>query len=230
MDIAPRQAHGSIRCVIAAKTLDKPSKNPRKIVEIDAQLFDDVASRCPSFLSTTAFINQELHLAARGLDSPYKISEPPAAVTSERSNKTNKERARDSYKTRKQYDEQFNEFWGTYQSSPSKANGQSKPKALDAWVEAIKQETPERLIEAAQKAVKEVQRLQQADEFCAPLPDAFRWLRDGRYTVLLEDHAPAQVQKKHEPKHPAYRDFTAERLAQEGSNQQDVLKSMGMEF
>ena len=210
-----------------------PARDPQEApteIRIDSELIQRVDAVCPKYMPRTVFINQAVDLHLRGLDTLHKIPEPPQAITSERSNKTNKERARDSSKTRNQYSDEFNEFWGTYQSSPSKANGQSKPKAWDAWSDATKQETPERLVEAARKAVEEVRRLQQADEFCAPLPDAFRWLRDGRYVVLLEGHTVTPTQKKPEAKHPAYRDFTAERLEAEGSSQDDVLKRMGMEF
>jgi hypothetical protein len=178
-------------------------------VRFNRELYEQMTAAKPKYLSTTDFIHLMADKGLGGVDMSFKISEPPQAVTSERSNKTNKERARDSSKTRTQYSDEFNEFWGTYQSSPSKANGQSKPKAWDAWGEAIKQETPEQLVEAARKAVEEVRRLQQADEFCAPLPDAFRWLRDGRYVVLLESHKVTPTQKRPEPKHPAHQVFTA---------------------
>jgi hypothetical protein len=189
-----------------------PARDPQEApteIRIDSELIQRVDAVCPKYMPRTVFINQAVDLHLQGLDTSNKILKPPAAITSERSNKTNKERARDSSKTRTQYSDEFNEFWGTYQSSPSKANGQSKPKAWDAWGDAIKQETPERLVEAAQKAVEEVRRLQQADEFCAPLPDAFRWLRDGRYVVLLEGHKVTPTQKRSEPLHPAYKVFTA---------------------
>ena len=199
-------------------------------MRFESTLYEELKATKPTFLSVTDWAQVCAKAGLEGVDSANKISRPPQAVTSERSNKTNKERARDSSKTRTQYSDSFNEFWGTYQSSQSKANGQSKPKAWDAWSDATKQETPERLVEAARRAVEEVRRLQQADEFCAPLPDAFRWLRDGRYVVLLEAHTVTPTQKKPETKHPAYRDFTAERLEAEGSSQDDVLKRMGMEF
>ena len=186
-----------------------PQEHPKKTIEISGSLYQRMEDVKPEYLSTTAFFQLMADKGLGGIDMPFKIPEPPQAITSERSNKTNKERARDSSKTRNQYSDEFNEFWGTYQSSPSKANGQSKPKAWDAWSDATKQETPERLVEAARKAVEEVRRLQQADEFCAPLPDAFRWLRDGRYVVLLESHKVTPTQKRSEPLHPAYKVFTA---------------------
>jgi hypothetical protein len=93
-------------------------------------------------------------------------------------------------RVRPDYDDGFTAFWNEYQRAPLKANAQSKNKAFVQWKEALKLETPERLLEAARKAVEEVKQAKVQDEWCAPLPDAFRWLRDERYAVLLEDHVP----------------------------------------
>lgn len=90
---------------------------------------------------------------------------------------------------------EFEAFWKVYQSCPSKANCQSKIRAWEAWQEVVTFEDPARLISAAQKAVDQCHDLQRRGEFCAPLPDCFRWLRDERYAVLLEDHAPASPAK-----------------------------------
>jgi uncharacterized protein with von Willebrand factor type A (vWA) domain len=91
-------------------------------------------------------------------------------------------------RSRPTYDEAFTAFWNEYQRAPIKANAQSKNKAFEQWKQVMKHETPERLLEAARRAVTEVKKAEAAEEWCAPLPDAFRWLRDERYTVLLEDH------------------------------------------
>ena len=93
-------------------------------------------------------------------------------------------------RVRPDYDDGFNEFWNTYQRAPLKANSQSKNKAFEQWKQVVKEEAPERLVEAARRAVEQVKQARMQDEWCAPLPDAFRWLRDERYTVLLEDHVP----------------------------------------
>lgn len=91
-------------------------------------------------------------------------------------------------RVRPAYDEGFTAFWNEYQRAPIKANAQSKNKAFEQWKQVMKHETPERLLEAARRAVTQVKKAEAAEEWCAPLPDAFRWLRDERYTVLLEDH------------------------------------------
>jgi hypothetical protein len=97
-------------------------------------------------------------------------------------------------RVRPAYDDAFTAFWNEYQRAPLKANAQSKKKAFEAWGDAVKQETPERLLQAAQKAVEEVKAATTLNEWCAPLPDCFRWLRDERYAVLLENHTPAGPQ------------------------------------
>ena len=92
---------------------------------------------------------------------------------------------------RREYTPEFQQFWNVYQTCPIKANSQSKPLAFEAWKEAIQAETPERVIEAARRVVEQAKQAKIQDDWFAPLPDAFRWLRDERYTVLLENHVPA---------------------------------------
>jgi hypothetical protein len=87
--------------------------------------------------------------------------------------------------------DEFNAFWKLYQSCPLKANTQRKTKAWDEWRKAIKIESPERLTEALENAIGAIRRGQNVDGWAAPLPDCFRWLRDGCYTAALEDN-PAQ--------------------------------------
>ena len=112
----------------------------------------------------------------------------------------------------------FEEFWKVYQSSPSKANGQSKPRAFEAWGEITygddlnaeeQAELVDNLHQAAINAIAEQKNLMSQEKFCSPLPDCFRWLRDGRYESALENHKAEEV-KPYEPKHPASRVFTAE--------------------
>ena len=89
---------------------------------------------------------------------------------------------------------EFDAFWKAYQSCSKKANCQSKFNAWECWQQLVPDVPPADLISAAQKAVEQVDQLEASGQFCAPLPDAFRWLRDERYVVLLEAHTPAQTQ------------------------------------
>ena len=89
------------------------------------------------------------------------------------------------------YTEGFNEFWKRYQSAPRKAIGQKKPLAFEAWKQALQEASAEEITKAIAAAIAEQQQLIKKDQFCAPLPDCFRWLRDECYAVYLEDNAPA---------------------------------------
>ena len=89
----------------------------------------------------------------------------------------------------------FKVFWETYQTAGKKALSQSKTKARTAWKEAIKSEKPEQLIEAAKRCVIEQNRKIGQDEWVSDLPDAYRWLRDEKYTVFLEVHIATQPER-----------------------------------
>ena len=88
----------------------------------------------------------------------------------------------------------FLQFWETYQTAPRKAN-QSRKKAFEAWKEALKIEKSDRLIEAARRAVLDQTNKMQQEEWFEPLPDCYRWLRDEKFVVLLEQHTPAKAKQ-----------------------------------
>lgn len=87
------------------------------------------------------------------------------------------------------YSDEFNEFWKLYQSAPDRVSSQTKPKAYDEWKGIVALEGPETLLKAATRAIEEQKRKMTAGEFVGSLPDLFRWLRDGKYEVYLEEHA-----------------------------------------
>jgi hypothetical protein len=89
---------------------------------------------------------------------------------------------------RPEYSEAFNEFWKLYQSAPDRVSSQTKPKAYDEWKGIVALEGPETLLKAATRAIEEQKRKMAAGEFVGSLPDLFRWLRDGKYEVYLEEH------------------------------------------
>ena len=90
--------------------------------------------------------------------------------------------------------DEFLEFWQTYNTAPKKAN-QSRKKAFEAWKEALKVEKSDRLIEAARRAVLDQTNKMQHEEWFEPLPDCYRWLRDEKFVVLLEQHTPAKAKQ-----------------------------------
>ncbi len=141
-------------------------------------------------------------LIEQALDTPSMLAErAKASVASNSSSSLLKEDTSNtciytvgkSRKSREKpdYSDGFLAFLNEYQRAPIKAIGQSKSKAFAQWREAMKHETPERLLEAARRAVERVKQAKMQDEWCAPLPDAFRWLRDEQYAVHLENHVPA---------------------------------------
>ena len=141
-------------------------------------------------------------LVERRGDTPARVdplSGASKAVTSSCSsslNTSNKERkVRSSKVKRTKGTPEFEQFWVVYQSCPKKANCQSKAKAWECWEQLVPEVDAQDLISAAQKAVDEANDREMAGQFCADLPDAFRWLRDERYLVLLEAHTPAQTER-----------------------------------
>lgn len=86
------------------------------------------------------------------------------------------------------YSDEFNTFWKLYQSAPDRVSSQTKPKAFDEWRAIVALEGPETLLEAAGRAIDEQKRKMTAGEFVGSLPDLFRWLRDGKYEIYLEQH------------------------------------------
>jgi len=93
-----------------------------------------------------------------------------------------------------QLPDEFLNFWQTYNTAPRKAN-QSRKKAFEAWKIALQYEKSDRLIEAARRAVLDQTNKLQHDEWFEPLPDCYRWLRDEKFVVLLEQHTPAKAKQ-----------------------------------
>jgi hypothetical protein len=89
---------------------------------------------------------------------------------------------------RTEYALEFQEWWRLYQSSPSRASNQSKPRAYEEWKVAKGGQGADQLLAALERNINDQKAKLKSSEFCSPLPDAFRWIRDGRYEVWLEEH------------------------------------------
>ena len=84
---------------------------------------------------------------------------------------------------------EFEAFWKRYQSCRHRANGQSKPKAMEVWGQLVPDQVhPIDLLRAIEGAIDDIRSRQGVGEFASPLPDCFRWLRDECYAVYLEDN------------------------------------------
>ena len=102
------------------------------------------------------------------------------------------EKARKSRAKKTKGTSEFEAFWKRYQGCRHRANGQSKPKALELWGQLVPDELqPDDLMRAIDGAIEDIRSRQGVGEFASPLPDCFRWLRDECYAVYLEDNAPA---------------------------------------
>ena len=102
------------------------------------------------------------------------------------------EKARKSRAKKTKGTPEFEAFWKRYQGCRHRANGQSKPKAVQLWGQLVPDELqPDDLMRAIDGAIEDIRSRQGVGEFASPLPDCFRWLRDECYAVYLEDNAPA---------------------------------------
>ena len=175
------------------------------------QVAEKLALKKPQSLSMTSFCSLLLEQA---VDTPATLAErAEASVAStssilidleEEFNNTynitagkNEKKAPKKPKSSRRiaYSEEFETFWKLYQSAPERVSSQTKPKAFDEWKAITVEESPERLLEAARRAIEEQKRKKDADEFVGSLPDVFRWLRDGKYEIYLEEHKPQRSGK-----------------------------------
>lgn len=88
--------------------------------------------------------------------------------------------------------EAFETFWKTYTAFEHRANGQTKPKALEAWNKATKDVTPDQLLEALGKAQDEISDKVANQTFYSSMPDCHRWLKGEQYAVYLEGNTTVQ--------------------------------------
>lgn len=127
--------------------------------------------------NSSSSINKEEYLSINNKNGCKKANE-----TVEKPPKEGKKRKRPAYS------EEFEQLWKLYQSAPERVSAQTKPKAFEEWKSIVGLEGPETLLQAVQRAIEEQKRRKTAGEFVGSLPDLFRWLRDGKYEVYLEEH------------------------------------------
>jgi len=175
------------------------------------QVAEKLALKKPQSLSMTSFCSLLLEQA---VDTPVTLAERAEASVASTSSilidleeefnntynitagkKEKKAPKKPKSSRRIAYSEEFETFWKLYQSAPERVSSQTKPKAFDEWKAITVEESPERLLEAARRAIEEQKRKKDADEFVGSLPDVFRWLRDGKYEIYLEEHKPQRSGK-----------------------------------
>ena len=168
-----------------------------RISEEEHQHLENLASQTEGILTKQAVARLLIkHAIATGWDpldrsgtlGVQSAAGTPSSSISSTTLEVSKEKKERKVRKRAEITPEFEAFWKAYQSCPRKVPSKSKAKSWEEWQKAIKQETPERLLQAAKAAVSDAV----SCEWDYKLPDCFRWLRDGRYSVLLETHAVAQ--------------------------------------
>lgn len=171
---------------------------PKVHLTIPADLLDRIDAAKPNFLDRKGFI---CLLLSEKLDSPGTLGGPSEAgtpstlistsnsslevitVVSEPSTATEKEPS-ESQKRRKRKPTadggpEFEAFWRQYLAIKHRANGQTKPAAVEAWSKVTKEITPAQLQAALTAAVNEQARATRETGWAAPFPDCHRWLTKG---------------------------------------------------
>jgi hypothetical protein len=145
----------------------------------------------PEGVSDPLQIQQELPQSAEAVtSSAQKTDHEKKHIVVK--NEIKVEKARKSRAKKTKGTPEFEAFWKRYQGCRHRANGQSKPKAMQLWCQLVPDELqPDDLMRAIDGAIEDIRSRQGVGEFASPLPDCFRWLRDECYAVYLEDNTPA---------------------------------------
>ena len=84
------------------------------------------------------------------------------------------------------YSEEFQVFWKKYQGIKKRASSQSKPLAWQHF-QKIQADKRPALVVALTCAIADHWKTERDGGFASPFPDAYRWIRDGRYEAFLEE-------------------------------------------
>lgn len=125
------------------------------------------------------------------ISSKSHVAEHETAATAGRRRRS---KASTGTRVRVEYPEAFGLFWRQYLAIEKRASNQSKPKAFAAWSGVTKHLDPLSLQQCLTGAVNEQRSIERRGGFAAAFPDAFRWLRDGRWEAFL----PSDTQRQPE--------------------------------
>ena len=106
--------------------------------------------------------------------------------TKELNKKTNK----------KDYSDDFLEFWFMYLDIKKRASGQNKPKAWEEWKKAIKKTTPVNIKISLIAAIKQQRATERNGGFAVCFPNCFRWLRDEYYEGYVKDEKDTMYKQR----------------------------------
>ena len=196
------QSLTSFICVAAEQALDRLTAVTNVVAD-------------PALENTTYGINNSTEYNSKGLQlqQPGLPGAPKPQGDAVSSSQVTTQLKKKS--TKIEYSPAYQSFWKLYLSAPRVVNQPSKSKGWAEWKKALSLETAERLTEAVRRAIKQQERLIASDEFCSPLPDPFRWLRDRRFETLLDDEqvtsSPVHIEppKYESGVHNPYAVFTA---------------------
>ena len=170
---------------------------PKVHLTIPADLLDQIDAAKPNFLDRKGFI---CLLLAQKLDTSGSLGGPSAAgtpssisnsITSIEVNTVVSEpqeadptppsesQKRRNRKPPADGGPEFEAFWKQYLAIKHRANGQTKPAAIEAWRKVTKEITTAQLQAALTAAVNEQARATRDTGWAAPFPDCHRWLSKG---------------------------------------------------
>ena len=195
---------------------------PKVHLTIPADLLDRIDAAKPNFLDRKGFI---CLLLSEKLDTPVTLGGPSEAGTPSNTlidtstntslidnnvvkneTETAEEPVVESQKRRKRKPPaeggpEFEAFWKQYLAIKHRANGQTKPAAVEAWSKVTKEITGDQLQAALTAAVNEQARATRETGWAAPFPDCHRWLAKGYW----QQHVTISAA---EPLQPSRPDFT----------------------
>ena len=97
---------------------------------------------------------------------------------------------------KKDYSDDFLEFWFMYLDIKKRASGQNKPKAWEEWKKAIRKTTPVNIKISLIAAIKQQRATEKDGGFAVCFPNCFRWLRDESYEGYVKDEKYALYKQK----------------------------------
>lgn len=174
----------------------------RRIADVVRDLIDAAMAQASETLDTSGTLgarppgelpSTSSSTSTLGLHSKIEISKK-RKVQSKKSPDEPAENPATGTRPRRAYDVEFEVWWRQYLAIRNRASNQSKPKAWDEWRKACKLATVMDLRDCLTAAVREQQVIERQGGFASSFPDAFRWLRDGRWEAFMPSDTPQPLE------------------------------------
>jgi len=170
----------SFLCLLLEQQLD----TPRTLGGPSAAGTPSYSSITSTLLSNTSTKN----IVVKSVQEPVAEEPVEAAATAAEPAPKRKKR-----KSRAEGCPAFEAFWKQYLAIKHRANGQTKPAALEAWHQITKRVTPERLQAALTAAVNQQVQQERETNWAAPFPDCHRWLSKGYWEQFIDAQTPPEA-------------------------------------